>query len=232
MSLTIASLKAAAPAAVKKVITQDFVDKVNALPIDPNMREIFLDNIIGYTHVLTTGRFKLDSYIAAVKYVSFKTMGGTDINAFVKTFPAKYDDWVIQKITPKDISSYISAYTKSKLVTTLLQQMAIPVSLLNADKMQAAINTQFNIMQDEGEKGPSFKVRSDAANSLMTHLKVPETVSVEIDMGISTSKSVDELFASMRALSEKQYEMVQNKLMTPKDVAESGLLIEGDTTKE
>ena len=170
-ALTIEEFKQALPDKVKKSVSQDLIDQVNKTLAEPEMYEAYRDNLMSYTKVMADGRFKVQEYVAAVKYVSHKLMGCTNIEAYSKTFPDKMIRFANQGVVSKDIASYVTAYNKSKLVNLIYEQTLIPSYVLNQDLYQRALNVQATLMTDENV---SPKVRTDAANSLLTHLKMPE----------------------------------------------------------
>ena len=74
----------------RSIITQDFLDRVEGAVADPAMAEQFKENFISYLDVLKTGKYKMEDYISAVKYVSFKLLGYTNKDAYAATFPERY----------------------------------------------------------------------------------------------------------------------------------------------
>ena len=71
----------------------------------------------------------------------------------------------------------------------------------------------------------SEKVRCDAANSLLTHLKMPETQKVELDIKVAEDSSIAALRASTLALSRQQRLMIEAGAMNSQEVAHSRLEI-------
>ena len=114
-TLTLDQFKQALPAHVKKNVNQEIIDNVNSLISEPEMREAYRDNLISYTHVLKNGKFKLSNYLDAVRYVSYKLMGSTNIDSYSKAFPEKITKFQNQGVASKDIASYVTAYNKNKL---------------------------------------------------------------------------------------------------------------------
>jgi len=170
---------------------------------------------------MADGKFKVSQYIDAVKYVSHKLMGSTNIEAYTKTFPNKYSRFVAQGVLPKDIASYITAYNKTKLVNLIYEQTLIPSYVLNQDLYQKALNVQAELMVNSG----SDKVRCDAANSLLTHLKMPETQKVELAIGVKEDSSIAALRASTLELARQQRLMVESGAMNAQQVGHSRLTI-------
>ena len=144
--LTLDQFQLALPDKVKKSINQELIDQINNTLSDPEMYESYRDNLISYTKVMADGKFKVTQYIDAVRYVSFKLMGCTNIEAYTKTFPDKYQRFIQQGVQAKDIASYVTAYNKSKLVNLIFEQTLIPSHVLNQDLYQRALNVQADLM--------------------------------------------------------------------------------------
>lgn len=224
--LTLDQFKLALPDKVKKSINQELIDQINTTLSDPEMFESYRDNLISYTKVMADGKFKVTQYIDAVRYVSFKLMGCTNIDAYTKTFPDKYQRFIQQGIQAKDIASYVTAYNKSKLVNLIFEQTLIPSHVLNQDLYQRALNVQADLMMN----AKSEKVRCDAANSLLTQLKTPEVKKVELDIGVREDSAIANLRATTLELARQQRLMVESGAMNAQEVAHGRLVI--DVTPE
>lgn len=222
--LTLEQFKAALPDKVKKSINQELVDQINNTLSDPELYETYRDNLISYTRVMADGKFKIQNYLDAVRYVSFKLMGHSNIEAYSKTFPDKMARFAAQKVASKDIASYVTAYNKSKLVNLIYEQTLIPTYVLNQDLYQEALNCQAVLMRT----AKSEKVRSDAANSLLTQLKPPEVKKVELDIGIKEDSSIAQLRQATLELAAAQRLALQAGVTTAQATAHSTLIIEGE----
>lgn len=226
-ALTIDQFKQALPDKVKRSINQELIDQINATLSDPEMFESYRENLLSYTKVMADGRFKVDSYVQAVKYVSHKLMGCTNIEAYTKTFPDKYARFVRQGVQAKDIASYVTAYNKSKLVNLIFEQTLIPSYVLNQDLYQKALNVQAELMVNSH----SDKVRCDAANSLLTHLKMPETQKVELDIGVKEDSSIAQLRQATLELARQQRLAMEAGAMNAQEVAHARIIIDGEATE-
>ena len=204
MDLTIEQFKDALPIQIRKNVTQELVDNINAKVANTEALETFKENLIGYTSVLSSGKYKIASYINAVKYVSFKLLGDPNVKAYAKTFPEKIARFKREQVSPKDIASYAAAYNKTKLVNLIYEQTLIPSHVLNAPLFQQALNVQAELMMS----AKSEKVRSDAANSLLVHLKRPETQKIELDIGIDQGSIIDDYQMVMRRMVEQQKALI------------------------
>lgn len=221
MSITMEDFKLALPPKLQKQATDDNLQLLNDILNEPEMREYYRNNLLSYSHILTEGKYSLEEYINAIKFCSFRIGGLSNKDAYIKTFPDRYKQHVANGTSQKDISSYISAYSKTKLVSTILEQSFIPSWVLNQDVYQLAINTQVDLMIN----ADSEKVRSDAANSLLHHLKPPEASKVKLDIGIDVNGSaLAELNKAMNGLRELQRASIESGNLTVIDVAESKII--------
>ena len=224
--LTPEEFKSALPVQFKKNVNQQLIDSINATIADPEIYETYRDNLVGFSHILQKGKFRLDNYVEAVRYVSFKHMGFTNKDAYAKTFPDKIKRFKLLAVADKDIASYCTAYNKSKLVTLLYEQSMIPFWLLNQDVRQKALNTQVDLMFN----ARSEKVRSDAANSVLTHTKQPDTHKIELDIGVQENGAIDALRAQTLELVVQQRQMLQAGLVSSEEIAHKKLISDAEYT--
>lgn len=203
---------------------QSLVDTVNNMA-DLEFRENYRENLIGYAGVLTQGKFQLPQYFDAVKYVSFRLLGDNKITAYKKTFPAKYAGFKANGVADKDIASYSTAYSKNKLVNLVWEQSSIPFHVFNQDIRQRALMVQVELM----DSAKSEKVRSDAANSVLTHLKPPETAKIEMDIKMEDGGFISDLRNAVGALANQQKAAIDSGMVSVKEVAHSSLVIDNET---
>ena len=218
--MTLEQFQKALPDKMRKTVNQELVDSINTVLSSPDMYEAYRDNLLSYMSVLNDGKYKIMDYVNAVKYCSNKLMGSTNLDAFIKTFPDRYNNYVANGTSSKDIASYITAYNKNKLVNSIMEQSLIPSWILNQDMYQAALNVQFGLMNT----AVSEKVRSDAANSLLNHLRPPEVQKVSLDIGVKENSTIDVLRQTTLELVSMQRKMIEANAMTVIDVAESRII--------
>jgi len=216
--LTLNELTQALPTHLKSSASQSLVDLVNNVSSDPEAAEAVKENFVSFTSILKDGKFKIEDYLNAVAYVSYKLMGNSNREAYAKTFPTRYQALVARGASEKDISSYVSIYNQRKLVTLLMEQTLVPSWLLNQSVFQQAINTQVALMTGAN----SEKVRCDAANSILTHLKRPEKKEIQLDLGIAETSGMKELKEMLTTLAEKQQAAIGGGMQT-KEIAHQAL---------
>lgn len=226
-ALTVEQVEKALPANLKNAATQAFTDHINNIVSDPLVAEQVRSNFISYTSVLKDGKFKTEDYLHAVTYVSYKLMGDTNQDAYFKTFPQRHAALIAKGTSNKDISAYVSAYNKGKLVNLILEQTLVPSWVLNADIYQRAINTQAELMIHAN----SEKVRCDAANSILTHLAKPKEAGPLINLDMRQDTGMNELKDLLTSLARKQRDMIQDGSVSTREIAEQHI-IEGEVKND
>jgi hypothetical protein len=205
--MTEQEFKRCLPAALKGSMDDSVREQFNKCLEDPYTRDIMGQNLIGYTSVLQQGKFKLSSYISAVRYCTYKSMCDTNIMAYKKTFPERFTEFEDKDLPMNQINSYVTAYNKSKLVSLVYQALAIPTSILNQDVFQEAINVQRSLMLDPKV---SPMVRCQSAKALMDCLKPEEVKQMELSVSVKESDTVEELRKTTNELAKAQLKALQN----------------------
>jgi hypothetical protein len=221
--LTLDQLRSVMPKRQKSNITQRFVDDLNGVTSDPEVRDQFRQNLLGYTDVLQDANFTLPGYVQAIKYVSYRLLGYPNNECWIKTFPDRYQKLLDKGVEAQYIHSVVGAYNKGQMVQKILGQSMIPTYILNQDVYQQAINVQTQLMLS----AKSEKVRTDAANSLLSHLRQPDETKISLDVQVKEDDSVKELRIATLELVAQQKLMISSGAMNAKEVAE-GVLIAGD----
>lgn len=187
----------------RSMVSQELVDRLNEWDKDPKLVDSYRENLLSYTGVMKDGKFKLEDYVHAVKYVSYKLLGSTDIDAYAITFPDRYQRLIDEGLTRDGISPYAAAYKKNKLVNAIMEQTLVPSHVLNAPLHQQALNELAQIMV----YSKSDIARVNAATSILANTKQPEKVKIELDLGVSTSV-VEDYEVAMNAMVQKQMELI------------------------
>ena len=220
--LTKEQFEAALPRGVRHTLSDEVIDEINALLVSSPEREAFRDNLLGFTSILKDGRYTLKNYINAVRYCGFKLTGDTNLQAYIKTFPQRYQNMLDQEWKEKDINSQVSAFNRSQLVGKILERALVPQWLLNQDLYQKALNVQASLMMS----ARSEKVRCDAANSLLTQLKMPEAQKVELEVSQKEDDSISELRKMTLELVAQQRKMLEAGAMSAREIAEQRIVSE------
>ena len=211
MGITEEELKQALPPALRTFASEELATKLDNITKDKHYAETIRQNFLSYTNVLQEGKYKTEDYFNAVAYVSFKLMGYNNTDAYARTFPDRYALLKAQGKTQQDISPYVAAYHRNKLVNKIMEQSIIPSWILNQDAYQEAINVNVRLMKS----AKSEKVQAMAADSLLKHLAKPETNDAPlISIDMRKDSGLDELKAAITSLAQKQKEMIESGVPT------------------
>lgn len=236
--LTVEKIKSLLPKNDRRVITSQMVDTINAFSEDDNdaFGSAYRENFVSYLSILKDGDYKIEDYRLAVKYISYKLMDFPNIDAYQLTFPDRYDALMKkhkdygteEEIRADKISSYVSMYNKNKLVNKILDQTLVPNYIINAPLYQQALNVQAHLMMNS----KSDMVKTTAANSLLTHLKPPEALKMELSIGMKESDAIADLRQVTQELAKQQLLGIQSGASTAKDAAQSHIFIEAELDGE
>lgn len=221
--ITLEEVRASVPTKLQSVVSQSLVDKLNYLNSEvPEAAENIRDNFITYVDVLQEGKYKLEDYLNAIKYVSFKLMNKTNRDAYRLTFPDRFRRMKESGNAEKDIDSIISAYNRNKLVNKIYEKTIIPSWILNQDAYQEAINTQVRLMRTAS----SERVQAMAADSILNHLKRPENITqAQLNINVGTGSFIDELQKNLVNLAQSQKELIKSGVST-KEIAEQRIIVD------
>lgn len=221
-AITLDQFKQAMPDGLGKNASQQLVDKINdIITNDPGFAEQYAHNLFEYVNVLKNGKYKLSNYIEAVQFVSYLSMGMNNQEAYIKTFPQRYNHYLGKGLTSKEISAYISMFSNSKLVSSIKEVAYIPVHIMYRHIFHDAVMEQVTLMKT----ATSEKVRSDAATSLMNHLRPPEAKKVELDVTVKQDNTLTDLRNALASLSQVQQQAIATGAISAKEVA-GGRIIE------
>lgn len=209
----------ALPTNLKSAATQALTDQINNLVADPIIAETIRENFVSYTRVLQEGKFKTEDYLHAVAYVAFKHMGYSNQEAYFRTFPQRHAALVAKGTSSKDISAYVSAYHKGKLVNLIMEQSLVPMWIVNQDAYQKAINTQLDIM----DNSQSDMARTAAANSILTHLAKPKEAAVTLNLSTGETSGMAEMREMLLSLARRQQEAI-GAGVSPREIAGQKLI--------
>lgn len=225
--LSVEGLQKIYPRKVNRETLEECVKMMNEsiVGMDSVMREHYRDNLVGVIDVIKEGeRIKFADYVKAVKFCSYKMAGYTDTRAYSLTFPERIERMAREGISNANLYVYANSYAKNKVVVEIMAKLMVPTHIMYQDYFHMAVKTQVEIMTDDKV---SPKVRSDAANSLMTHLKQPEIKQAELKISTEDNGAIGHLADALASLSGKQRELLNSGAMRLKEVSEA-VIIEVD----
>ena len=224
--LDLVELKDAMPKQHRSKITQSFVDEVNLMVADPDMGELYSKNLITYSSVLQEGRFKLNDYMNATLFVSYKMLGMSSMAAFQKVFPQRCKDMFTRNVPTKDMQAYASTYNKNKLVSLIYEQTLIPDHIMYASVRHRAIAKLATLMDSQNEH-----ISHKASESLLRELKAPVDAKMTLDVKTQDTGVIADLASAISNLSNMQREKIIEGTIDAKGAAHStiiGLTLEED----
>ena len=217
--LQLEAVKKLVPKAQRTMITQDFLDKIEASVTNSEVAEQFKENFVTYLNVLSKGKYKMDDYISAVKYVSYKLLGYSNIKAYAATFPDRYQR--LKDEGQQQIEAFVSMYARGKLVNQIFEQTMVPTYVLNAPLHQEALNELAMMIKDPDVRGMT-KVK--ACEAILQHTKQPEVVKGELTIGIEQSDTINDLRDIVENLADTHRVLLERKGMTLKEIAEGNII--------
>ena len=200
----IEKFKDALPRKQRRNIDDELISKIRAMACDRDMADEYKAKMLSYTRVLADGRYKIDSYIDAIKFVSYKVSGLGIKESYELTFPDKVALWRSEGRDDKRMSANISMYNKNELVNLIFEQTMIPTHILNAGLFQEALNEAADIMRNSN----SDIARVQAINAILANTKAPVSTKVEIDVGISGANVIDDYEKVIGSMVKAQKELI------------------------
>lgn len=178
----------AVPESKRHLITEDLLSTIEEATKVEGVGEAMLENFLTYASVLQTGNYSMHNYINAIRFITHKLSGVSNLRAYTLAYKdkyaslrAKYSSLTIEEFHSK-ISPYVHAVAKGKLVSTILSQVQIPMRILNLGLLQEALNVEAELMRN----AKSETVREKAANTLINYLGQDEG---KVELQITADKS-------------------------------------------
>lgn len=219
MTLQLEAFKKLVPKSQRSLITQEFLDKVEESVKDPLIAEQFKEGVISYSKVLHTGKYKMDDYLNAVKYVSYKMLGMSNIDAYAATFPERYQRLKDEGQT--QIDAFCSMYNKNKLVMQIYEQTIVPSHILNAPLYQDALNELAIMIKDPSVRG---MIKVKACEAVLAHTKAPEVIENKFTIGIEQNETIADLRAVTEQLAETYRFALEKGHRNLKQLAEKSII--------
>jgi hypothetical protein len=207
------------PPEMRKQLTPELMRDISNVKEDVQILESYRDNIIGHTSILRGSAYTLKDYSKACRYVTYILLGELQKTAYMRTFPDRYREFKAKGLNDKQISARTSMYAKGKLVVQIREAAEAPVWLVNAHINQKAINKQAWLM----EHAESERVQSDAANSILTHLKRPEKIKLEVENTEKPGSIISEVMGAAERIIQMQQKQLE-KGMTAKQIIDADVV--------
>lgn len=212
----------------KFLVTEKEIEEINKLSQDPNYGQEFIESYMDHL-VLMKNNVKNNhqQYLSAVKFFTLVQGGNTLKNAYILTFP---DRWEQRQKNASDpdfiITTEASRFNKSKLVNDIREMSAIPIQLIYRHLLHEAVVETANIMRTARSEG----VRQKAADTLIRELKPSEDQVLKIGVEDGTKSAIEELRQATERLVNAEKQSIDAGISV-KHIAESRI-IEGDYSED
>ena len=220
-TMTKEEISSALPPQFRGSLSTSLVHDINNIIQTTELTDSYKENFMWFGNVLADSRFSLDHYVNAVRYVSLKALGHTNISAWGITFSDRFKRLKGLGKTNKEIHNHVRSYHNTAMVTKMLSQAMVPVWLSNQTNFQDAINRQVHLMHN----AKSETVQTNAANSLIQALGRPEVAEIEISHTIVATGEASAIETYKRAakeLAQTQLKAIQSGV-TLETIAESSI---------
>ena len=218
MTFHLEAVKKLLPKGQRTLITQEYLDKMEESIGNPVIAEQFKENFITYLSVLQTGKYKMDDYINAVKYISHKLLGKSNIDAYAATFPGRFQRLKDEGQT--QIDAFCSMYNSNKLVRAIYEQTMVPTHVLNAPLHQEALNTLAKMIHEL----PNGLIRVKACEVILNATKPPEVIKNEFTIGVEQQETIADLRAVVDTLADTFRVSLEKGHKSLRDVADANIV--------
>lgn len=195
----------------KGTITQETVDLLNAANGDPSFNgDEFVENLISYRDIMLNNSYSMKDFITAMKFCAYLEAEGDNYTEAYKRARGD-DEFVKERVGApsgskayNELSSTASRYRKSMIVRKILTAADMPLYLM----FQGARYKAVAVLEREMQSAAYSKDRISAADKLLTHVKPPDNLQVELEVGPNQeakdlSKQISEQLAHSVAMQKQ-----------------------------
>lgn len=216
------------PKRQQMLVTDEDIEEINKLAANPDYGPEFLQSYMDHMIVLKDN-VKNDhaQYISALKFFSLVESEYSLKDAYIKTFPQRWEDRRRRSDDPDAIiNAEASRYNKSKLVNDVRKLSAIPIQLIHRNLLHEAILSQAHLMRTSR----SDMVRQKAGATLIAELKPTEDQTININVEDGSKSAIQELREATEKLAAAERRSVDAGVPL-KEIAGSRI-IEGEYDRD
>jgi len=220
MELTKEIVTKVLPKDKKKLVTDNVIQFLNKAETNETVVNEFRENFLTYSKILQSSRYSLEEYVNAVRFVTYKMLGYSDIDSYAMVFPERYNR-LIEKFNGETdrINAYSSRFKSTKLVTQIMEQTLVPSYIYNAPLFQEALLELSRIMVSS----KSDIARVNAASNILQYTKAPEEKNINLEIGYKENDTIRELKSTMEQLATMQKKQLE-KGMELESIAEADIV--------
>lgn len=201
----------------KNSITDDLAEMVDRANNDEDFNgDEFLDTLVSYRDVMLKHSYSLKDYVRAVKFCAYLiTEGDNTVEAYKRAMAD--DEFVKKRIGAKAgtaeynaLTAAASRYRQRKIVREVLTVSQMPLYLMFQGERYRAVE----VLANEMTAAAFSKDRIAAADKLLTHVKPPENLQIELEVGPN---------AEAKSMQESLSEQLAHTVAMQKRLLESGV---------
>jgi len=194
-----------------KTIDATTVELINRANSDPEFNgDEFVSQMVTYRDVMTKNSASMQEYINALKFCAYlEATGDNYTQAYIKA--RSHENFVIERMElPTDSVGYkeltyaASRYRKLPMVRDILIMADVPLYLMFQSRRYEAVN----VLATEMQTAMYSKDRIAAADKLLMHVKPPENVKIEMDIGVKQADVITQYEAAINQLIITQKEQI------------------------
>lgn len=225
----ISEIKPLVPRKIGNSLTPVLINRLNTADSDQFIQETIENIFRGYLGLLSEYNYGMEEYIDASIFVGYKFHGFTNLDSFKRTFPKKYNSYILNGADSKEVASIAAGYSRRGVVSKLIEQSMSKMWVLNMDNFQKAIDVQVDLMQN----AKSEKVRCDAANSVLTHLGKPrDTITNNhINIDLREHTGLADLKDELAELAQQQLNII-NMGVSAKKIIEINPMVDKENKND
>jgi len=196
----------------KRTLNQAAVDIINEAINDPSFDgHTLLDSMTTYKSVMEKNSGGFVKYVEAVKFCAYlEGLKDNVTQAYIKTF--SYRAFVQERMNAdtssseyKELTFAASRYRKSPMVMDILTMADIPLYLMFQSQRYEAVGVLAKMMKT----APLAKDRVAAADKLLTHVKPPDNLKIEMDIGVKENTALNDLQDQLATMANEQLDKLE-----------------------
>lgn len=209
-TITAEKLRMFLPKGSRVKVDQATVELVNRL-IDESAchKGLMEERLMSHMHLMGPGvGFK--QLIKGIQFVTLSTTPGmTQAKAYAITFPDKAQE-ILER--DGDVSAFACQYAKTKVPTTIMQDIQIGPSITYAPLRHQLVEKLLSLINGKAADGPaSATVQLNATIALMDYIKVPEEMTINMNHSVADeAKAIQQNLANqienMAAIMARSYQ--------------------------
>lgn len=199
----------------KNTLNQQTVDLINAAQQDPEFDGVsIISSMMTHKGLIDKHSASMAEYVNAVRFCGIMQSDYkmTATEAYKRVF---FDREHVQKCLKeadgdtsssayRELTSAASRYNKSPLVVDIMTQADVPLYLL-----LGGLRFEMSLaLANEARTAPLAKDRIAAMDKFLTHVKPPENIKLEMDIGVKKDSIIDDYEQAMAKMVAKQKELI------------------------